>query len=96
MKRFVLGALMFSWGIIGVIIFTVLVALHPCNYNGIDGMKGALLGMGIRGPYIVFWLLSILGLLICIFDICSDKLKHLIVSQFSQNDDTSVNISSDK
>lgn len=75
MKQLILGALMFSWGMIGVIIFTVIAALNPCNYNGIDGLKGALLGMGIRTPYIIFWLLAIAGILICMFDIYWDKWK---------------------
>ena len=80
MKQFILGVLIFSWGFIGVIIFTVLAALHPCSYNGIEGLRGALLGLGIRGPYIAFWILTIIGILVCLFDVWLDKNKNFKVS----------------
>ncbi len=69
---------MFSWGLIGVIIFTVLAGLNQTNYNGIDGLEGALLGMGITTPYIVFCLLALVGFLLCIYDVFNDIIKCII------------------
>ena len=76
MKKFILGALMFSWGMVGVITLTIIIALNPWNYNGIDGIKGALLGMGVSVPYIIFWMLTLVGIFLCVIDIYLDNKKH--------------------
>jgi hypothetical protein len=47
-------------------------------YNGIEVLEGALLGMGIKMPYLVFCLLAILGPLICIYDVFTEGIKIII------------------
>lgn len=68
MKRLFIGALVFSWGMIGVLVLTVLAALNPWDYNGISGMRGALLGMGITKPYVIFIIMAVIGMAMCIYE----------------------------
>ncbi len=75
MKKIVIGALMFSWGLLGVLVFTILAALHPVDYNGITGLHGALLAMGIMKTYVIFVILAITGLLVCVYAAFFDDLK---------------------
>ena len=39
--------------------------LNPWNYNGIDGLLGSLLGTNTLIPFIISFVVMILGLVIC-------------------------------
>jgi len=46
--------------------FSLYLAANPCVYNGIGGLRGALLGSGLSVPHILFCVLGITGLFICV------------------------------
>ncbi len=65
MKKAHFGIMLFTSGIAGFLILSLYLAENPCNFNGIGGLCGALLGSELLIPYILFCVLGIAGLFIC-------------------------------
>lgn len=68
MKRSIFGAVLLVCGAAGYRVLRIFLSLHPCDYNGITGIRGALLGYDLVAPYVVFCAMGILGFLICIYE----------------------------
>ncbi|HPE15514.1 MAG TPA: hypothetical protein PK597_01020 [Oscillospiraceae bacterium] len=68
MKRSIFGMVLLVCGSAGYLTLRIFLSLHPWDYNGITGLRGALLGNNLRAPYVIFCAMGILGLVICIYE----------------------------
>ena len=65
MKKMMLGIVWQLMGFLGSIAILCSATLHQCNYNGITGILGSLLGLDLIIPFIVCITLFICGLVVC-------------------------------
>lgn len=65
MKRFILGAMLFVSGFAGVLLLVCISIFEPCIYNGIGGFRGFLLSTDTEMFFVLFCILSILGIALC-------------------------------
>ncbi len=65
MKKMILGVVWQLMGFLGSIAILCSATLHQCNYNGITGVLGSLLGLDLIIPFIVCITLFICGLVVC-------------------------------
>lgn len=65
MKKMILGIVWQLMGFLGSIAILCSATLHQCNYNGIPGVLGSLLGLDLIIPFIVCITLFICGLVVC-------------------------------
>ena len=65
MKKMILGIVWQLMGFLGSIAILCSATLHQCNYNGITGILGSLLGLDLIIPFIVCITLFICGLVVC-------------------------------
>ena len=68
MKRSIFGIVLLVCGAAGYLVLRLFLSLHPWDYNGVVGTRGALLGNGLLAPYVIFCAMGILGLVICIYE----------------------------
>lgn len=68
MKKSHFGIMLFLFGGIGYLIFSLYLSAHQHIYNGIDGTYGALLGNELLVPYVIFCVMGIAGLIICAYE----------------------------
>lgn len=61
----ILGVVWQLMGFLGSIAILCSATLHQCNYNGITGVLGSLLGLDLIIPFIVCITLFICGLVVC-------------------------------
>lgn len=61
----ILGVVWQLMGFLGSIAILCLATLHQCNYNGITGVLGSLLGLELIIPFIICLTLFICGLVVC-------------------------------
>lgn len=66
MKKMLLGVVWQLMGFFGAIIILCSAAPHDWDYNGITGILGSLLGLGLVLPLIVCIVFFVLGAIICI------------------------------
>ncbi len=66
MKKMFLGGLCFMGGLMGSTGLMIATSLNPWDYQGITGWIGSLLGMKMVLPFLVFSILSLVGLIICV------------------------------
>ena len=64
-KKMVCGILLAMIGLVFSSCCLIIAALNPWNYNGIDGLLGSLLGTNTLIPFIISFVVMILGLVIC-------------------------------
>ena len=69
MKKMILGSVWQILGFIGSIMIICSAAPHRWDYNGIEGILGSLLGLGLLFPLIICITLFILGAIICFKEI---------------------------
>lgn len=65
MKKMILGVVWQLMGFLGSIAILCSATLNQCNYNGITGVLGSLLGLDLIIPFIVCITLFICGLVVC-------------------------------
>ena len=65
MKKMMLGIVWQLMGFLGSIAILCSATLHQCNYNGITGILGSLLGLDLIIPFIVCITLFICGVVVC-------------------------------
>ena len=65
MKKMILGIVWQLMGFLGSIIILCSVAPHEWDYNGITGILGSLLGLGLIIPLIVCIIFFICGVVVC-------------------------------
>lgn len=65
MKKMILGVVWQLMGFLGSIAILCSATLHQCNYNGITGVLGSLLGLELIIPFIICLTLFICGLVVC-------------------------------
>lgn len=46
----------------------VYAVMHPWDYNGITGLRGAFLGTSTEAPFIISTITMVIGLLICYYE----------------------------
>ncbi len=68
MKKMILGALFFGVGFVGVLALSIVAAFNPWSYNGIGGLRGSLLGTGMMFPFILFFAIGVVGIVICVYE----------------------------
>ena len=61
----ILGVVWQLMGFLGSIAILCSATLHQCNYNGITGVLGSLLGLELIIPFIICLTLFICGLVVC-------------------------------
>ena len=61
----ILGVVWQLMGFLGSIAILCSATLHQCNYNGITGALGSLLGLELIIPFIICLTLFICGLVVC-------------------------------
>ena len=64
MKKMILGVVWQLMGFLGSIAILCSATLHQCNYNGITGVLGSLLGLELIIPFIICLTLFICGLVV--------------------------------
>ena len=64
-KKMVCGILLTVIGFCTFFFCFVYAILHPWNYNGTDGLLGSLLGTHTLGPFIISFIVMIVGIAIC-------------------------------
>ena len=69
MKKMILGVVWQLMGFLGSIAILCSATLHQCNYNGITGVLGSLLGLELIIPFIICLTLFICGLVVCFREI---------------------------
>lgn len=65
MKKMILGIVWQLMGFLGSIAILCSATLHQCNYNGITGVLGSLLELGLIIPFIICITLFICGFVVC-------------------------------
>ena len=65
----ILGVVWQLMGFLGSIAILCAATLHQCNYNGITGVLGSLLGLELIIPFIICLTLFICGLVVCFREI---------------------------
>ena len=65
MKKMIFGSVCQLMGFLGSIIILCSVAPHEWDYNGITGILGSLLGLGLIIPLIVCIIFFICGVVVC-------------------------------
>ena len=65
MKRMILGAMLFICGFAGVLLLVCISIFKPWTYNGIEGFRGFLLGNDTEMFFVLFCILSVLGIALC-------------------------------
>lgn len=79
MKKLYFGTLLYLNGFAGHLTLIIISTVKGnCNYDGIGGYKGFLLCYNMYTAYRIFWLLIVIGLLICIIDVFVIPLKNAI------------------
>ncbi len=73
MKKFIFGLSIFLLGAVVSVFNYIDAILHPCNYDGIDGLRGALLYRGTLNLTILFVIVMLIGLSICGFEAYKKK-----------------------
>lgn len=68
MKKAHFGIMLFLLGGIGYLIFSIYLAAHKYNYNGMTGTYAALLGNELLIPYVIFCVIGVIGLTICTYE----------------------------
>lgn len=68
MKKFILGIMLFTSGFIGTLAFLITSIYNPWQFNDIGGFLGFLLGTNMLIPFIVFTIISLIGLYICVYE----------------------------
>lgn len=61
----ILGIVWQLMGFLGSIAILCSATLHQCNYNGLTGVLGSLLGLELTIPFIICLTLFICGLVVC-------------------------------
>lgn len=64
-KKMVCGVLLTIIGLTFSVLFLILAALNPWDYNGISGLLGSLLGTHTFIPFVISFTVMIVGLGIC-------------------------------
>lgn len=64
-KKMIFGILLTIIGLFFTAFCFVDAVLNPCIYNGIDGLLGAFLGQDTLIPFVISFVIMILGLGIC-------------------------------
>ena len=64
MKKMILGIAWQLMGFLGSIAILCSATLHQCDYNGITGILGSLLGLDLIIPFIVCITLFLCGLVV--------------------------------
>ena len=73
MQKFIFGLIIFLLGAVVSVFNYIDAVLHPCSYNGIEGLKGAFLGRGTLGITIFSVIVLLLGLAICGIEVFKKK-----------------------
>lgn len=69
MKKMILGIAWQLMGFLGSIAILCSATFNQCNYNGITGVLGSLLGLELIIPFIICLTLFICGLVVCFREI---------------------------
>lgn len=69
MKKMILGIAWQLMGFLGSIAILCSATFNQCNYNGITGVLGSLLGLELIIPFIICLTLFICGLAVCFREI---------------------------
>lgn len=69
MKKLILGTVWQILGFVGGIIILCTAAPHPWDYNGITGIAGSLLGLGLMIPFLACAALFLVGGVLCCMEI---------------------------
>lgn len=65
MKKWILGLVWQALGFLGAIVILCSAAPHQWDYNGITGIAGSLLGLGLMIPFIACIVLFVAGVVLC-------------------------------
>jgi hypothetical protein len=68
MKRFIFGMMLVIMGFITSAFCFVYAVMHPWDYNGITGLRGAFLGTYTGTPFIISMIVLVIGLIICFYE----------------------------
>ncbi|GKX29441.1 hypothetical protein SH1V18_19210 [Vallitalea longa] len=76
MKKLYFGTLLYLSGFAGHLTLIIISTFKGnCTYNNIGGYKGFLFCYNVYSAYRLFWVLIVIGLLICILDVFLIPLK---------------------
>ena len=64
-KRMIFGVLLAVIGCVFSAFCFFYAVMHPCIYNGTDGLLGGLLGADLLIPFVITMLVMITGIVIC-------------------------------
>ncbi len=75
MKRFIFGILLVLMGFISSEFCFIYAVMHPWDYNGITGLRGAFLGTQTGTPFVISMIVLVIGLIICFYEAYIGKNK---------------------
>ena len=64
-KKMIFGLLIAVIGCIFSAFCFFYAVMHPCVYNGIGGLRGALLDADLTAPFVIAMFVMIVGIVIC-------------------------------
>ncbi len=73
MKRFIFGLMLVVIGLVFSAFCFIYAVMHPWDYNGITGLRGAFLGTHTGIPFVISIIVMITGLLICFYEAYMSK-----------------------
>ena len=68
MKRMLLGMMLFFTGFVGMLTLCCISVFKPWNYNGIEGLRGFLLGTNTTSIFVISCIICVIGLIICVIE----------------------------
>lgn len=68
MKKMFFGALLYSWGLLSILLLINLAINNPVSYNDIEGFRAFLLTYNLGFFFLVCVILTLVGLGICAYE----------------------------
>jgi len=75
MKRMLFGIALFATGFFAIISIRMMAVQHPHIYNDIGGLRGFLLANQLTTLYAIAWVLTIVGLILCVYEVLKPSAK---------------------
>lgn len=63
-----LGGMLFLSGFIGILVLVCISVFKPWVYNGVQGLKGFLLGSDTMLFFVTYCVISIIGIVLCLLE----------------------------
>lgn len=80
MKKVILGSILYGSGFIGLLVIIIGSLTFPITHNGLAGLKGYLSFFGLVTTFNGFMYISIIGIVILIYEAYLSQLVSLIVA----------------